>query len=82
MCGKRQRGAIAVAGGEGTLVAEGPGGLSWRYPVKLSAQGSFNHVFDEANTPTGTYSFHFEHGNETAMRNGQCPEGGVSRAGV
>ena len=57
---QRHRGVISVAGGEGTLVAEGPGGLSWRYPVKLSAQGSFDHVFEEASTPTGDYRFHFE----------------------
>jgi len=62
---QRHRGAISVASGDGSLVVEGPGGLSWRYPVKLSAQGSFNHVFDEANTPTGTYSFRFEHRDQT-----------------
>jgi uncharacterized protein YfaS (alpha-2-macroglobulin family) len=58
---KRLRGALASADGAGTLVVEGPGGLSWRYPVKLSAHGSFDHVFDEAASPTGSYSFHFEH---------------------
>jgi alpha-2-macroglobulin len=57
----RHRGAIAIAEGSGTLIAEGPGGLTWRYPVKLSAHGSFDHVFEEANTPTGNYSFRFEH---------------------
>jgi len=62
---KRQRGAISVASGGGTLVVEGPGGLSWRYPVKLSAQGGFNYVFEEASAPTGTYSFHFEHDDHT-----------------
>ena len=62
---QRHRGTIGVASGDGSLVVEGPGGLSWRYPVKLSAQGSFNHVFDEANTPTGTYSFRFEHRDQT-----------------
>ena len=58
---QRHRGAISIVKGEGTLVAEGPGGLSWRYPIKLSAQGSFNYVFEEASSPTGDYQFHFEH---------------------
>lgn len=58
---RRHRGAISAVSGEGTLVVEGPDGLSWRYPVKLSAQGSFDHVFDEKTAPTGPYSLHFEH---------------------
>jgi uncharacterized protein YfaS (alpha-2-macroglobulin family) len=58
---QRQRGTISIVSGDGTLVVEGPGGLSWRYPVKLSAQGSFDHVFDEATAPTGPYRVHFEH---------------------
>jgi uncharacterized protein YfaS (alpha-2-macroglobulin family) len=64
---QRHRGAISIAAGEGTLVVEGPGGLNWRYPVKLSAQGSFDHVFDEATAPTGPYQIHFEHRD-----NGHC----------
>ena len=62
---QRLRGVISILGGEGTLVAEGRNGLSWRYPVKLSAQGSFSYVFDEASTPTGDYHFHFEYKNQT-----------------
>lgn len=62
---QRHRGNITVQQGggatDGTLVVEGPGGLNWRYPVKLSAQGSFDHVFDEATAPTGPYQIHFEH---------------------
>ncbi|MBK7003151.1 MAG: alpha-2-macroglobulin [Rhodoferax sp.] len=61
---KRLRGAIALADGSGTLVVDGPGGLTWRYPVKLSAAGSFDMVFDEANSPTGNYTLHFEHHNQ------------------
>ena len=57
---QRHRGMLSVVRGEGTLVAEGPNGLSWRYPVKLSAQGSFDYVFNEATTPTGDYRFHLE----------------------
>lgn len=62
---KRQRGAIVVADGGGTLVVEGPGGLSWRYPVRLSAAGSFDVVFDESTSPTGDYKFHFEHRDQS-----------------
>ncbi len=58
---QRHRGAITVSAGDGTLVVEGPDGLNWRYPVKLSAHGSFDHVFDEATAPTGPYQIHFEH---------------------
>lgn len=68
---QRHRGVIGVAAGDGTLVVEGPDGLNWRYPVKLSAHGSFDHVFDEATAPTGPYSLHFEHRDQP-----QC--GGVS----
>lgn len=56
----RDRGTISIAGGDGTLVVEGPDGLSWRYPVKLSAHGSFDRVFEETGTPTGTYSIYLE----------------------
>ncbi len=62
---QRNRGAISIAAGEGTLVVEGPGGLSWRYPVKLSESGSFNHVFEEASTPTGTYRLYFEYSDHS-----------------
>jgi uncharacterized protein YfaS (alpha-2-macroglobulin family) len=58
---KRLRGAIAIADGGGTLVVEGPGGLAWRYPVKLSSHGSFDYVFNETSSPTGTYTIHLEH---------------------
>ncbi len=62
---QRQRGVIDIAGGEGTLVVEGPGGLSWRYPLKLSKVGSFDQVFDEANTPTGNYRMYFEYSDQS-----------------
>lgn len=58
---QRYRGAITPVTGDGTLVVEGPGGMTWRYPIKLSAQGSFDHVFNEATAPTGPYRIHFEH---------------------
>ncbi len=61
----RHRGAISIVSGKGTLVVEGPGGLSWRYPVTISSMGSFNHIFEEASTPTGTYRLYFEFHDQT-----------------
>ncbi|HEX8987010.1 MAG TPA: alpha-2-macroglobulin family protein, partial [Rhodocyclaceae bacterium] len=69
---QRHRGVISAVSGEGTLVVEGPDGLNWRYPVKLSGQGSFDHVFDEATAPTGPYRIHFEHRN-----NPNCGDVGI-----
>lgn len=57
---QRHQGALSAASGDGTLVAEGPGGLNWRYPVKLSAQGNFDYVFNEKTDATGPYRFWFE----------------------
>ncbi len=57
---QRLHGAISLTAQDGTLVVEGPGGLSWRYPFKLSATGSYDHVFEEASTPTGPYRIYFE----------------------
>ncbi|MFT5534275.1 MAG: hypothetical protein ACI802_002521 [Candidatus Paceibacteria bacterium] len=68
----RHRGAITIASGDATLVAEGPDGLIWRYPVKLSAMGSFDHVFNEASGPTGSYSFHLEYRDQP-----QCGKLGI-----
>lgn len=57
---ERHQGALSIVGGEGTLVAEGPGGLKWRLPIKLSSHGSFAHVFDEKTDATGPFRFWFE----------------------
>lgn len=58
---QRHQGTLSiVAGGEGTLVVDGPGGLNWRYPLKISAQGSFDHEFTEKTDATGRYRFSFE----------------------
>ncbi len=57
---QRHRGGLSVAGGNGTVVVEGPGEMAWRYPVKLSAQGSFDLVFAEATAPTGPYRISLE----------------------
>ena len=58
----RYHGMLSIVHGGGTLVVEGPDGLSWRYPVQLSSEGSFDHVFNEANAPTGPYTIHYESG--------------------
>ncbi len=60
---QRYHGELSIATASGTLVVEGPDGLSWRYPVNLSAEGSFDHVFNEANAPTGPYTIHSESGS-------------------
>ena len=46
--------------GEGWLVVEGPGDLAWRYPVTLTAAGSFYHKFTEKDLPTGIFTAHYE----------------------
>ncbi|MCP3957749.1 MAG: alpha-2-macroglobulin [bacterium] len=42
------------------VVVEGPGNLVWRYPVDMTAQGSFYQLFEESDRPTGAYSAHLE----------------------
>jgi uncharacterized protein YfaS (alpha-2-macroglobulin family) len=58
---RRHRGTLSTVVGAATVVVRGPGGLEWRYPVKLSRHGSFDQVFDEASSPTGEYTVHVEH---------------------
>ena len=72
----RQRGALSIFAGEGTVVVEGPGGLSWRYPVRISTEGSFDRVFEEASTPTGPYTIHVE--LRDGLRRDAGPCGNVS----
>lgn len=57
---QRHRGGLSLVSGGGTVVVQGPGDLSWRYPVKFSAQGSFDTVFAEAAAPTGPYRVRLE----------------------
>lgn len=57
---QRHRGGLSLVGGGGTVVVQGPGDLAWRYPVKFSAQGSFDLVFAEAAAPTGPYRVRLE----------------------
>jgi hypothetical protein len=55
----RHLGHLALVGFEGWLIVEGPGALSWKYPLSVS-DGSFYHRFAEKDLPTGTYTAHIE----------------------
>ena len=44
------------------VVVRGPGELEWRYPVEVTADGSFDHDFLEPDRPTGVYRASFEGG--------------------
>ena len=39
---------------------QGPGDLVWRFPVEVTAAGSFYKFFKEEKLPTGVFSAHFE----------------------
>jgi uncharacterized protein YfaS (alpha-2-macroglobulin family) len=56
----RDRGKLTPVAISGWLIVAGPGDLGWKYPVTLSAAGSFYHKFSEKELPTGTYSVHLE----------------------
>ncbi len=49
-----------LALGKPALVVDGPGGLQWRYPLTINEAGSFFHVFQEKDIPTGEYNTHVE----------------------
>jgi alpha-2-macroglobulin len=57
---KLERGKLTPMPIQGFLIVEGPGDLTWKYPVTLSQTGSFYHKFAEKDLPTGTYSAHLE----------------------
>lgn len=57
---QRAAGHLAPLSGKGFLVVDGPGDLVWRYPITLSAHGSFYHRFSEQKLPTGVYGASFE----------------------
>ncbi len=59
----RLAGRLSQPFDEGTVIVEGPGDLSWRYPVELSYLGAFYHKFQEDDLPTGTYRAVFEEKN-------------------
>jgi len=56
----RYRGELTVPDISGSVVIRGPGRLEWRYPVAVTAVGSFYHQFYEDNLPTGEYRVWFE----------------------
>jgi alpha-2-macroglobulin len=57
---RREKGELAPVAGDGFVVVTGPGDLAWRYPVTLTAAGSFYRLFAEQKLPTGVYTAHFE----------------------
>jgi uncharacterized protein YfaS (alpha-2-macroglobulin family) len=57
---RRDKGHLEIVPGSAWLVVEGPGDLAWKYPVEMSAAGSFYHKFKEKDLPTGTYHAHLE----------------------
>ena len=64
---RRDKGELAPWGPHlekaGTVVVQGPGDLVWRYPVQVTAAGSFYRFFQEQKLPTGVYSAWFEDGS-------------------
>lgn len=60
----RERGRLTPERLKGKVVVQGPGDLIWRYPVEVTAAGSFYRAFTEQKLPTGIYSAYFEDANE------------------
>lgn len=42
------------------LIVSGPGDKQWSYEVEINTQGSFYHLFEEEDLPTGDYSAYIE----------------------
>ena len=61
----REKGRLQPVKTAGWLIVEGPGDVSWKYPVTLTDLGSFYHAFSEKDLPTGTYSAHLENQDRT-----------------
>ena len=57
---QRDRGELTPDRRPGRVIVEGPGDLVWRYPVEVTAAGSFYKFWKEEKLPTGVYSAHFE----------------------
>jgi uncharacterized protein YfaS (alpha-2-macroglobulin family) len=57
---RRAQGKLEIVSMPGWLVVEGPGDLAWKYPLELTAAGSFYHKFKEKDLPTGAYRAHVE----------------------
>lgn len=66
---KLEKGQLYPVKADSWLIVEGPGGLSWKYPVKMTDMGSFYHKFTEKDLPTGVYTAHLEN-NERNERYG------------
>ncbi|MEK6698364.1 MAG: MG2 domain-containing protein [Nitrospirota bacterium] len=62
---KRDKGRLQPVKTTGWLIVEGPGDVSWKYPVAMTDLGSFYHDFSEQDLPTGTYSAHLENQDRT-----------------
>jgi len=62
---KRDKGHLQPIRTAGWLIVEGPGDVSWKYPVKMTELGSFYHAFSEKDLPTGAYSAHLENQDRT-----------------
>jgi len=60
----RERGRLTPERPSGKVVVQGPGDLIWRYPVEVTAAGSFYRAFSEQKLPTGIYSAWFEDAKE------------------
>jgi hypothetical protein len=60
----RSRGRLTPERPAGKVVVQGPGDLIWRYPVEVTAAGSFYRAFSEEKLPTGIYSAWFEDNQE------------------
>src|SRR5882724_1050792 len=48
-------GTLALEQPKGELVVNGPDQSEWRYPLEISATGSFYHLFNEKTVATGDY---------------------------
>jgi len=60
----RERGRLTPDRRAGRVVVQGPGDLIWRYPVDVTAAGSFYKAFSEQKLPTGVYTAYFEDTHE------------------
>lgn len=56
----RYQGALSIGATAGKLVVEGPGELTWTYPIAHATTGNFYHRFEEPDLPSGSYLAAFE----------------------
>jgi alpha-2-macroglobulin len=61
----RSSGELHISRRPVKLVVEGPNELTWRYPVEVTEQGSFYHLFDAKTEPTGPYKVYLEEAGGT-----------------